>query len=142
MDSYKDIWKLVLGELSKKYSDAAMELWFNNLTLVYLDDSIAIITTQRDGFISLLNKKYVPDIEKILEDILSFHVKIKIYAENGFDLERAISNFDEPEEEIISVSADESSNTIQNQNTAQPDDFMVDDELSAAIEEELRHHKN
>ena len=30
MDSYKDIWNLVLGQLSKKYSDAAMELWFNN----------------------------------------------------------------------------------------------------------------
>ena len=98
MDSYKDIWKLVLGQLSKKYSDAAMELWFNNLNLVYLDDSIAIITTQREGFISLLNKKYVPDIEEILEEILSFRVKIKIYAETGFDLERAIVSFNEPEE--------------------------------------------
>ena len=98
MDSYNDIWKLVLGELSKKYSDAAMELWFNNLTLVYLDDSIAIITTPRDGFISLLNKKYVPDMEQILEDILSFRVKIRIFAENGFDLGSAIENFSEPEE--------------------------------------------
>lgn len=98
MDSYKDIWKLVLGQLSKKYSDAAMELWFNNLNLVYLDDSIAIITTQREGFISLLNKKYVPDIEEILEEILSFRVKIKICAETGFDLEKAIVSFDEPEE--------------------------------------------
>ena len=78
MDSYKDIWNLVLGQLSKKYSDAAMELWFNNLNLVYLDDSIAIITTHRDGFISLLNKKYVPDMEEILEEILSFRVKVKI----------------------------------------------------------------
>ena len=94
MDSYKDIWKLVLGELSKKYSDAAMELWFNNLTLVYLDDSIAIITTPRDGFVSLLNKKYVPDMEQILEDILNFRVKVKIYADAGFDIERAIAEFD------------------------------------------------
>jgi chromosomal replication initiator protein len=98
MDSYKDIWNLVLGQLSKKYSDAAMELWFNNLNLVYLDDSIAIITTQRDGFISLLNKKYVPDIEEMLEEVLGFRAKIKIYAETGFDIERAIASFDEPEE--------------------------------------------
>ncbi len=98
MDSYNDIWKLVLGELSKKYSNAAMELWFNNLTLVYLDDSIAIITSRREGFLHILNKKYVPELEQILEDILGFHVKIKVYEEKDFDLEYAIANFDEPAE--------------------------------------------
>ena len=124
MDSYNDIWKLVLTELSKKYSDAAMELWFNNLTLVYLDDSMAIITTQRDAFISLLNKKYVPDMEKILEDILSFRVKVRIFAANGFDLEKAVSNFDEPEEkpkpqEILRKSTN--------------DDFYTDDKTERTI---------
>jgi chromosomal replication initiator protein len=125
MDSYKDIWKLVLGQLSKKYSDAAMELWFNNLTLVYLDDSMAIITTQRDGFVSLLNKKYVPDMEEILEEILNFRVKVKIYAETGFDLERAMASFDAPEEapkpkEII-------------RKTGAGDDFYNDDKTEKTI---------
>ena len=125
MDSYKDIWKLVLGQLSKKYSDAAMELWFNNLNLVYLDDSIAIITTQRDGFVSLLNKKYVPDMEEILEEILSFRVKVRIYAETGFDLERAVASFDEPEEspkpqEIL-------------RKTGSGDDFYSDDKTEKTI---------
>jgi chromosomal replication initiator protein len=122
MDSYKDIWNLVLGQLSKKYSDAAMELWFNNLNLVYLDDSIAIITTQRDGFISLLNKKYVPDIEEILEEILSFRVKIKIYAETGFDLEKAIAGFDEPEEAPKPAAAPKTG-----------DDFYSDDKTEKTI---------
>ena len=125
MDSYKDIWKLVLGQLSKKYSDAAMELWFNNLNLVYLDDSIAIITTQRDGFVSLLNKKYVPDMEEILEEILNFRVKVRIYAETGFDLERAVASFDEPEEtpkpqEIL-------------RKTGTGDDFYSDDKTEKTI---------
>ena len=125
MDSYKDIWKLVLGQLSKKYSDAAMELWFNNLNLVYLDDSIAIITTQRDGFVSLLNKKYVPDMEEILEEILSFRVKVRIYAETGFDLERAVASFDAPEEapkpqEIL-------------RKTGSGDDFYSDDKTEKTI---------
>ena len=125
MDSYKDIWKLVLGQLSKKYSDAAMELWFNNLNLVYLDDSIAIITTQRDGFVSLLNKKYVPDMEEILEEILNFRVKVRIYAETGFDLERAVATFDEPEDapkpqEIL-------------RKTGSGDDFYSDDKTERTI---------
>ncbi len=127
MDSYKDIWKLVLSELSKKYSDAAMELWFNNLTLVYLDDSIAIITTPRDGFVSLLNKKYVPDMEQILEDILNFRVRVKIYAEAGFDVERAIAEFDEPDEKPkpkeISVP----------KATGENDDFYSDDKAEKSI---------
>lgn len=122
MDSYKDIWKLVLGQLSKKFSDAAMELWFNNLNLVYLDDSIAIITTKRDGFVSLLNKKYVPDIEEILEEILGFRVKIKIYAETGFDIERAIASFDEPEEPVKPAAAPKTG-----------DDFYSDDKTEKTI---------
>lgn len=125
MDSYKDIWKLVLGQLSKKYSDAAMELWFNNLNLVYLDDSMAIITTQREGFVSLLNKKYVPDMEEILEEILNFRVKVRIYAETGFDLERAVATFDEPEDapkpqEIL-------------RKTGSGDDFYSDDKTEKTI---------
>ena len=122
MDSYKDIWKLVLGQLSKKFSDAAMELWFNNLNLVYLDDSIAIITTKRDGFVSLLNKKYVPDIEEILEEILGFRVKIKIYAETGFDIERAIASFDEPEEPVKPAAVPKTG-----------DDFYSDDKTEKTI---------
>ena len=125
MDSYKDIWKLVLGELSKKYSDAAMELWFNNLTLVYLDDSIAVITTPRDGFISLLNKKYVPDMEQILEDILNFRVKVRIYGENGFDLEKAVANFDTPEEKP------KPKEILQKMGTG--DDFYSDDKTEKTI---------
>ncbi len=125
MDSYKDIWNLVLGQLSKKYSDAAMELWFNNLNLVYLDDSIAVITTQRDGFVSLLNKKYVPDMEEILEEILSFRVKVKIYAETGFDLERAIASFDAPEE------APKPQELLRK--TGAGDDFYSDDKTEKTI---------
>ena len=103
MDSYRDIWNLVLGELSKKFSDAAMDLWFNKLTLVYLDDSIALITTKSNGFVSLLNKRYAPEIEKILEDILNFRAKVKIYEENNFDLDRAKAEFllSEKETEVI-----------------------------------------
>ena len=101
-----------------------MELWFNNLKLVYLDDSVAIITTQREGFISLLNKKYLPDIEEILEEILSFRVKIKIYAETGFDLEKAIANFDEPEEAPKPAAAPK---------TGTGDDFFSDDKTEKSI---------
>ena len=62
-----EIWNIVFDELSKKYTDAVMELWFNNFELVYLDDEKAFITTTSDGFVDLLNKKYAPENEAIFE---------------------------------------------------------------------------
>lgn len=46
LNSYKDIWNIVFDELSKKYTDAVMELWFNNFELVYLDDEKALLQPQ------------------------------------------------------------------------------------------------
>ena len=103
-----------------------MELWFNNLNLVYLDDSVAVITTQREGFISLLNKKYVPNMEEILEEILSFRVQIKLYAEKGFDLEKALATgFEAPEE------AKKPQEVLRK--TGTDDDFYSDDKAEKTI---------
>ncbi|MGN1095603.1 MAG: chromosomal replication initiator protein DnaA [Eubacteriales bacterium] len=98
MDSYKDIWKLVLMELSKRYSDTLMELWFNKLTLESLDDKMAVLTTESSSFLSILNKKYAPEIENIFEDILNFHVKVIICDKKSLDLEK-IKNFENAAEE-------------------------------------------
>lgn len=68
-----------------------MELWFNNFELVFIDDEKAFITTTSDGFVDLLNKKYAPEIEKIFEDTLSFHLNVKIFAKSTFRLEEALS---------------------------------------------------
>ena len=87
LNSYKDIWNIVFDELSKKYTDAVMELWFNNFELVYLDDEKGFITTTSD----LLNKKYAPEIEKIFDDTLNFHITVKIFAKSSFRLENALS---------------------------------------------------
>ena len=91
LNSYKDIWNIVFDELSKKYTDAVMELWFNNFELVYLDDEKGFITTTSDGFVDLLNKKYAPEIEKIFDDTLNFHITVKIFAKSSFRLENALS---------------------------------------------------
>ena len=53
-------------------------------------------------------------------------------------------NFDEPEEEIVSMPADELSKAMQHQaqSLEQTEDFVLDDELSAAIEAELKQHQD
>ncbi len=128
MDSYRDIWKLVLNGLSEKFSDAAMDLWFNKLTLVYLDDSIALVTTQSDNFVSLLNKRYAPEIEQILEDILNFHVSVKIHAEKGFDLERA-----KAESLLNTAEGSDAPQKEENIPESKNDDFYSDDQAERTI---------
>ena len=52
-------------------------------------------------------------------------------------------NFDEPEESMVSISADELSVAMQNeaQNLADQAQPSIDDELSAAIDAELKQHQ-
>ena len=38
MDNYVEIWSIVKKALEEKYSEEIMNLWFNKLKLVYLDD--------------------------------------------------------------------------------------------------------
>ncbi len=90
MNSYQDVWNVVYDEISKKYSEPVMKLWFNNFVLQYLDDEVAIITSTSDGFIDLLNKKYRAEIEEFFTMTLGFHVDVKICAASTFDLEKAL----------------------------------------------------
>ena len=113
MNSYKDIWNIVFDELSKKYTDAVMELWFNNFELVYLDDEKAFITTTSDGFVDLLNKKYAPEIETIFENTLNFQIRVRIFAKSSFILEKLLTEY--TENTINTSSPDILNDSIQNE---------------------------
>ena len=101
MNSYKDVWNIVFDEISKKYTDAVMDLWFNNFELVYLDDERAFITTTSDGFVDLLNKKYAPEIETLFENTLNFHVSVRIFFFFSFRLEDALLEYTEKNSDIL-----------------------------------------
>ena len=99
MSTCQDIWKIIHEELSRKYSNIVMGLWFDNLELVHVDEKRAFITTTKGDFIELLNNKYSPEIEKIFEDSIGFHVKVKIFEQKSFHLEDALANTSEKEPE-------------------------------------------
>lgn len=128
MDSYKDIWKIVLDNLSKEYSDVLMDLWFNKFVLVYMDEKKAFITTTSEGFVSLLNKNYAPKIEEIFENVLHFNVKVKIFDAKNFDIEKEIANYS-------SNASDEnfSDENKQNKPIFKDDDYYEDDKSEIKI---------
>lgn len=92
MDSYRQIWNIVITELEKKYSSTIMNLWFNKLELVHLDSEIAIITTPDKNFVDLLNTRYADQISDIMEDILGFRPGVHIFSSDSFDLTAAIAS--------------------------------------------------
>ena len=91
MDSYRQIWNIVITELEKKYSSTIMNLWFNKLELVHLDSEIAIITTPDKNFVDLLNTRYADQISGIMEVILGFRPGVHIFSSDSFDLTAAIA---------------------------------------------------
>lgn len=105
--SYKDIWNIILDSFSKKYSEEVMNLWFNRLELVYLDDRSAFLVIDDAGFIDLLNKRYAGQIEQVFNDTLGFDVNVKIFDKNTFSLDKEKNNITsdmkeaEPEQEPV-----------------------------------------
>ncbi|MBO4213179.1 MAG: chromosomal replication initiator protein DnaA [Clostridia bacterium] len=97
MNSYKEIWELVLKELGKRYSEYLIDLWFKNLELAYLDDTYAFLLAKDDGFfVDLLNTRYAQQIEASFEEAMGFPVKVKIFSKDGFSVENAIMSLNSP----------------------------------------------
>lgn len=97
MNSYKEIWELMLRELGKKYSDALMDLWFRKFELVHFDDKYAFIVTDDGGFVDLLNAKYAEQIALSFKEVMGFEVSVKIFPREDFSLEGAIYSMEMPD---------------------------------------------
>lgn len=91
--SYKEIWNIVLDSFSKRYSEEMMNLWFNHLELVFLDDRSAFLVIDDPVFIDLLNKRYAGQIADVLKDVLGFDIEVKIFNKATFSLESAQAQF-------------------------------------------------
>lgn len=92
MNSYNDIWKVILSELSQKYSAESMKLWFNKFELVYLDDTYAFITTPDTNFLSILNKNYSGPISNIFESALGLSVDVRIFDKAVYSTEEVLKD--------------------------------------------------
>ncbi len=97
MNANQDIWKIVYDEIVKKYAEAVVDLWFKNFELAYFDSEHALITTTKDSFLDILNKKYAPEIASIFEETFGFHLAVKIYSKNTFDLAEVLVDIDNAE---------------------------------------------
>ncbi len=76
MDSLK-------SKLSALYSTTTMNLWFESLQLLSLDEKHAVMLAQSDFKKNILEKKYLSSLKETLEEVLGFEVEIKILSAEG-----------------------------------------------------------
>ncbi|HPU17397.1 MAG TPA: DnaA N-terminal domain-containing protein, partial [Bacillota bacterium] len=62
-DELSAIWELVDVELQKNFSDTTRQLWFGDLSLVYIDDSRAILMGNSEFKRNIIEKRYLGVIE-------------------------------------------------------------------------------
>jgi chromosomal replication initiator protein len=94
MDNYAESWLIVKKSLEEKYSQEIMNLWFNKLRLVYLDDKYAFFTvSSADYLISILNSKYTSVIEEIFSEKIGLDIKAKVYKTETYSEEKAKAEF-------------------------------------------------
>ena len=76
MQELDSIWSMVLEELNKVYSNASMSIWFNDLKLVTLTDSTAVLLSDVDFKRDILEKRYKAEIARCMQEIIGYPVSV------------------------------------------------------------------
>lgn len=84
MQSFNDVWNLVLDEIKKEFSENTMRLWFNELELVLLTDNAAVLAINSNFKRDMIEKRFLETIDKYMAQILGFEINTYIVStENG-----------------------------------------------------------
>lgn len=126
MDDYKDMCKMVVDKLANKYTSSVTDLLFKNFSLVSMNDKVAVFTSPSNAFLPILKTKYTPEIEEILEEILHIEIKVKIFKEQDFDLERYLSSPDTYTEKEKEEAAKPAEKEEDKENNEEIDDYYSD----------------
>lgn len=106
MDQYKDIWTLVLSELSGMLSPGIFKLWFEKMELRYFSERYAFLVMpdkSDEDFVHLVTTRYKAKVEKAFEKTLGFKVDVFIYAARNFSLEGALNDIENKKAEYEEI---------------------------------------
>ncbi|MBO4853632.1 MAG: chromosomal replication initiator protein DnaA [Oscillospiraceae bacterium] len=78
MNSYSDVWKLVLERLRTKLSETTVNTWFDEVDVVTMEDSAFVLhcgnTFKRD----IIETRFAKEIKSSLKDIFTADLEVKI----------------------------------------------------------------
>ena len=78
MNSLSVVWKTVLDRLKKQLSDTTINTWFDEVTVVTMEDSALVLHCGNVFKKSTIEKRFVPQIKEALRDIFSSDLEVKL----------------------------------------------------------------
>jgi len=78
LNSLSDVWTYVLNQMSEELSEITVNTWFNEVTVVTLEDSAFVLHCSNPFKKSTIEKRFLPNIREALRKIFSADFEIKI----------------------------------------------------------------
>jgi len=78
MQSLDEIWELTLEHMRKELSETAMQLWFNNMKIVELNENDAVLLCETNFKRNTIEKRHMEKLKINLSKTLGFDVNIKL----------------------------------------------------------------
>lgn len=78
MQSNDQIWTAVLEKLKEEYSASVYNLWFSDLTLVFLNSETAVLAINSNLKRDIIEKRFLENISEKLAEIIGFKVTVYI----------------------------------------------------------------
>ena len=72
MQNYTEIWNSILAEMRGHLSTSSMNLWFNDLKLVFLSDTTAVIAAKKDFKRDIIVKNHKHTLEHYIMEVLGY----------------------------------------------------------------------
>ena len=78
MNSMKDLWDSVLKRLSHELSETTINTWFDEVTVVTMEDSAFVLHCSNTFKKSTIETRFLPHIKAALRDLFSTDLEVKI----------------------------------------------------------------
>ena len=78
MNSLCDVWKTVLERLKHQLSDTTINTWFDEVTVVTMEDSALVLHCGNSFKKNTIEKRFMPQIKEALRDIFSSDLEVKL----------------------------------------------------------------
>ncbi len=79
----REIWSMVQDSMKQQISVTAMNLWFGDIEITSFFDNTLTLTASSEFKMQIINEKYLSQIEELFEELMGFHINVKIKAKNS-----------------------------------------------------------
>ena len=81
MKSLSDLWDSILARLSGELSDMTIKTWFDEITVVTMEDSALVLHCSNPFKKNTVEARFLPHIKAALKDIFSADLEVKILSD-------------------------------------------------------------